>query len=220
MGILLDLIVIGIIALATFLGYKKGLVSAVFSILSIVIAIVLSLILFKPISNFVIDNTTIDEQIEASIVEIIEGQETNASDEQKEKLNNTPNVIVTYINATVTDATTEARIVVAKTVSRDITTTIVNIAIFIIIYIITKIILVFIKALTELITNIPIIKQFNELGGLIYGVLEGFFIVYVLLAIASFVLPMLNNTALLETINNTFITSILYNNNLLLMIFF
>ncbi len=51
MGMVIDLIVIGIIALFTFLGYKQGLVKAAIKILSFLIAIVVAFILYKPISK-------------------------------------------------------------------------------------------------------------------------------------------------------------------------
>ena len=44
MWIVFDLLVIGIIALCTFIGYKQGLVKAIIKILSFVIAIVIALI--------------------------------------------------------------------------------------------------------------------------------------------------------------------------------
>ena len=56
MWIVFDLLVIGIIALCTFIGYKQGLVKAIIKILSFVIAIVIALILYKPVSNIIIKN--------------------------------------------------------------------------------------------------------------------------------------------------------------------
>ena len=63
MSFLLDLIVVGIIILCVILGYKRGLIGVAFSLASFFVAVVISLILFIPISNFVIDNTNFDENI-------------------------------------------------------------------------------------------------------------------------------------------------------------
>ena len=70
MSILLDLIIVGIILLSTFLGYKKGLIGVAFKIVSFVIAIVITLILYVPVSNLVINHTGLDESIENAIVEL------------------------------------------------------------------------------------------------------------------------------------------------------
>ena len=74
MSILIDIIIIAIIGVCIFLGYKRGLIGVIFKILSFFIAVIVALVLFKPVSYFVINNTKIDEQIESSIIEIIEGK--------------------------------------------------------------------------------------------------------------------------------------------------
>ena len=63
MWVIFDLLIIGIIGLCTFIGYKQGLVKAIIKILSFVIAIVIALILYKPVSNIIIKNTSIDDNI-------------------------------------------------------------------------------------------------------------------------------------------------------------
>lgn len=68
---ILDLIIIGFILLMTFIGYKKGLINMAFSIVSFFIAIFISLLLYKPISNLIITKTTIDETIQNTIYEKI-----------------------------------------------------------------------------------------------------------------------------------------------------
>ena len=70
MIILIDLVVIGIIILSTYLGYKKGLIGVAFKILSFIIAIIITLILYKPVTNIIIQNTTWDEKIEQTIKNI------------------------------------------------------------------------------------------------------------------------------------------------------
>lgn len=69
MSIIIDLILIGIILLSTFLGYKKGLIGVAFKIISFIIALIVTLILFKPISNYIITNTELANNIENAIVE-------------------------------------------------------------------------------------------------------------------------------------------------------
>ena len=56
MSLIIDLIILGLILLCVFFGYKKGLTKCVIKILSFVIAIVIAVVLFKPISNFVNNN--------------------------------------------------------------------------------------------------------------------------------------------------------------------
>ena len=70
MGIILDVIVIAIFALNIFICYKKGLVRLAVGLIAVLTAIVLSIILYKPISNLVIKNTGLDKKIE-NVINII-----------------------------------------------------------------------------------------------------------------------------------------------------
>ena len=67
----LDLIVILVIALFTFIGYKQGLVKTAIKILAFFIALIVSLMLYKTIGNVIMKNTQVDEQIQNTIVSII-----------------------------------------------------------------------------------------------------------------------------------------------------
>ena len=54
MNFLLDLIVLAIIALSTFIGYKKGLIKVAVKLCAFLIAIIVTLIFYKPVSNTVL----------------------------------------------------------------------------------------------------------------------------------------------------------------------
>ena len=48
MGIIVDLIIIAVVLLFIFLGYKKGLTGSLIKLLSFIIAIVVAFVLYKP----------------------------------------------------------------------------------------------------------------------------------------------------------------------------
>ena len=81
MALLIDLIIIGIILLFTFIGYKRGLVKIAFSLCTFFIALIISLILYKPVSALIINNTEIDEKIEDTIVQKILPEGLSRTDE-------------------------------------------------------------------------------------------------------------------------------------------
>ena len=72
---------------------------------------------------------------------------------------------------------------------------------------------------TSLIAKLPVIKQFDKLGGVIYGILEGIIIIYLTLAIISFIAPIIGEN-IITAIDESMVGSMLYNNNLLLKIIF
>lgn len=69
MGIVVDLIIIAIIALSAFLGYRKGFVTLAIKFFAFIIAIAITFIIYKPVANVVINVTGIDESIENAILE-------------------------------------------------------------------------------------------------------------------------------------------------------
>lgn len=219
MAIIIDLIVIAILVLSTFLGYKKGLIGVAFKILSFLIAIVITLILYRPISSYIINNTSFETTIENSISEKLSTSKINEGkiDETSTDL---PNVVVNYINKEIVSTVNETGEALVQIVAKELSQTIINLIVVIGIFVITRLLLLFAKAILSAVAELPIIKQFNEVGGIIYGILRGILLIYVLLAILSFILPMLDKTVILSAINDSILTKILYNNNLILRLFF
>ena len=69
MGIIFDIILIAIVALNIFICYKKGLVKLAVGLIAVVVSIILAVILYKPVSNLIIEKTQIDENIKEAIIE-------------------------------------------------------------------------------------------------------------------------------------------------------
>lgn len=217
MSVFIDIIILLIFSICIFLGYKKGLAELILRLCSFVLALVVSLILFKPISNFVINNTQFDDNIKEYIIEISGNNSDFKIEEKDDSLKNTPEIIINYINTSIDRATKEARedaiIYVADSVSKNI----VSIVVFIILFIILRIALIFIKIISDAITELPIIKQFNKSGGILYGLLEALLITYILFTVITL---FIKNPSLEQSINNSYLGSIFYNNNLILSLLF
>ena len=212
MSVFIDLIVLAIFIICIFLGYKKGLVGLILKLCSFILALVVALILFKPVSNFVIDNTPFYDNIKSYIVEIAN---KNISTPEESNESNNPEFLVKYINNSIKEATEEAQENIVESVSDALARNIISIAVLIILFIILRVLLIFIKIISDAITELPIIKQFNKSGGIIYGLLQALLIVYVVFAIIAL---FIKNTSLAQAINDSYIGSMFYNNNLILML--
>lgn len=193
----LDLIVILIIALFTFIGYKQGLVKTAIKILAFFIALIVSMTLYKTLGNIIIKNTQIDEKIENVIISKV------LPEDYEEKLEILPNSLVESGKTTIND------------LAINITEKIIYAIVFILLFVVLKIVLKFVTLLTDLITKLPVIKQFDKTGGFIYGLVKGFIIVTVIFAVISLVSPIID-IKYINVINNSYISKILYNNNLLI----
>ncbi len=204
MAIAVDLMVLSIVLLFVFLGYKRGLVKVAFKLCTFFIAIILAFMLYKPVAKIVIENTNIDETIETKITDKIlpEGKTDTDEVDLSESL---PTIILKNSENTV------------QSIAKSCSNTLIETACLVLIFIITKIVLKFVTALADLIAKLPILKQFNKLGGTIYGIIEGLFIVFLGFAVISLIAPMLD-VSVLEAINSSTLGSICYNNNILLKI--
>ena len=216
MFIIVDLIILAIFALCVFIGYKRGLTKCLISVLAFFIAVIISAVFFKPASAIVTSTTQIDENIETSIVNFFENEDSKNEDENDE--NSSP--IMKYISDKAEEATEEKKKEIVSNAAKDISGKIIDVLCFIGIFIVVRIVLLFIKAIAELITKLPIINQCDKIGGVIYGVLQSFIIVFIGLALITFVSTMVNNYSVLELVNQSYIGSILNNNNILLKIIF
>lgn len=212
MSVIIDLIIVAVIAICIIIGYVRGLTGCLIKILSFVLSLVIAFILFVPVSNFVIENTQIDENLEKSIREMIISDNKSSEKEM-------PTAMSDYINKRAEEIVDNAKEEVVNATARDISQTIVKAGTWIALFIVARIALIFLKLITSLISKLPVIKQCDKLGGIIYGVLEGLLITYFALAVISFITPITNKN-LSENINKSYLGSQMYNHNLLLKIIF
>ena len=189
MGIVLDLIIVLLIVINIIIGYKKGLVEVVFNICTFIIALVVALILYKPVSNIVIKNTNIYGKIRETIV--------NNNNEEEQSI--------------VKDVQNKTKEQLADVISIKA----VNIIVAIVLLIIARIAVILLKTVLEGIAELPIIKQFNQIGGIGYGILKGFLLIYILVTLLFFVNAIVGNNKVSAVVEESFITKVLYENNII-----
>ena len=213
MGIIIDVVLIVLLLLSIFLGYKKGLINVIFNLCAFLVAIVVTFILYKPVTNWVVDNTELDETIKKSILENgVTAKEGNEIDNEEG--------LDKYIEKYAKDAITDAKNNAVESVADVLTLNAVKIIVAIALFIVVRILLIFAKALGEALSEIPIIKQFDKAGGILYGALVGLIVIYIALAIVFFIISINRIDGLAEAIDSSIITKYLYGNNLILNIFF
>ena len=125
-----------------------------------------------------------------------------------------------YIESYVDDTVNKTKNEIVIEASDTIAVKVVNICAILGIFIVARLVLILLTFLTDMITQLPLLKQCNEIGGILYGIIKALLIIYVLLAIVFFITYVTGNTAIADAISNSFITKFFYNNNLLLTILF
>jgi len=216
MGIILDIVLLAIFALSVFVGYKKGLIGVVFNLCAFLVSLVLTWILFTPVSNMIIKNTQIDDNIKNVIIEkgviVVENNYKENEDED----NQINKYIQEYVSKPIKNTANNAVEETATIISQKVVAIGVAIGLFIVI----RIVLIFLKFIAEGIANLPIIKQCNKAGGTLYGVIRGLFIVYIALAILFFIMSINNAGVIADTINSSIISKYLYTHNIILDLIF
>lgn len=203
MGMVVDLIIIGIVLLSTFLAYRKGMVKLAIGLCAFVISIVVTFVLYQPISNLVINVTSIDEAIEDAIYE-------KANDMLKGDAKE---------DAITSQIVEDAKNQMLPETARTLAVNIVRGGVMVVLFVAIRIALIFVTVLADAIAKLPIINQINKTTGMIYGVIRGILVVYVVLLILA-IPGKINPQNLLNTsVEQSILGKVMYENNVLNVFF-
>lgn len=193
MGLIIDGIIVIFILLSAFLGYRKGLITLGIQLAAFIVALIIGLILYRPIAGIVINSTQIDENLQSTI-------QANIDDMEENNDNSIVNGIV-------------------EQGSREIAINIIYGVTLLILFIIARIVLIFISALANIVAKLPILKQFNKIGGVIYGVLRGMIITYAILMIVSLVITLNPKSSIADALESSYLAKSMSTYNILNVFF-
>lgn len=200
MGIIIDIVLVLFLLGSVYLGYKKGLVSVAVSLVAFIAAIIITVMLYRPIADMIIKNTDWDEKLQATIQSNVDSATTS---NKKEGENSITDEIVEGTKKEILPET-------SKTVAVNIIYGGTMIGLFIV----SRLALLLINLVSGAITSLPIIKQFNEAGGIAYGLLRGVIIVYAIVMLLNLIISFDPNGALNDMMQSTILTKILMNFNI------
>lgn len=200
MSIVVDLIIVVLILMSVLTAYKKGLVSLALGLVYFLIAIAITTVLYKPVSNFIINATSIDETIENVIYE----KANNAIEEKSDGS---------------TQAIDLAKKGMLPETARILAINIVTGGVIIILLVGTRIALIFAKTISNWVTSLPILKEINKAGGIAYGLLRGVLIIYIALLLIGAFSEVKPDNVLNNNIENSYIGKVMYENNILKVFF-
>lgn len=200
MGIIIDVILVLFLLGSTYLGYKKGLVKVAVSLVAFIAAIIITVLLYRPIGDLIIKNTDWDENLQKAIqTNVDSATSSNKTEEEKN----------------ITDSMIEgAKNEILPGTSKTVATNIIYGGTMIGLFIVSRLLLLLINLMADAITSLPIIKQFNEAGGIAYGILRGIIIVYAIVLLLNLIISFDPQGALNDIIQNTFLTKLLMNFNI------
>lgn len=207
---ILDIVLIIILLISAFIGYKKGLVGVVLSIVSLILSIILAVFLQGTVANYLYSETGVGTMIESSIKTTIETELENRLNTEVEENKNKfidmffePEELATTV---VDESANKITMFILKGIS--------FVGIFILVFIICYIL----RMILNIVFKLPILNSINKVGGVSLNVLKTVFKIWILLAIIYFV----SFVPLVDTINNfidsSVVTKFLYENNIIVNI--
>ena len=205
MNIIIDIILIAILAVSAFLAAKKGLIGTIFTLLSTLVAIVLSVILSTPVSGF-IDSNFVNPSVKKYIINVVDSSSVGKSydealasvdvagkiEEMPEQLKKVLDVAGIEVDEIVSkaenvkDTADETKDNLIDSIAKPISSLISRVIALALLFAVLSVGLWFAaKVITALFNLIPLGKSLNKFGGLAFGLLRGFVIVFVVCLLFS-----------------------------------
>lgn len=103
--------------------------------------------------------------------------------------------------------------------SKELTVNIIYAVTMILLYILLRILLIFISFIANGIASLPILKQFNKVGGIIYGILRGVLIIYVCLMLIGVFTNIYPRNPIYSELEKSYLGKMMYENNILTIFF-
>lgn len=189
----LDISALLIIAVCSLDGLLKGFVISVFNIAGFVVAILVAKAAAPGLALYIAGNTSIDDTISNYIV----AKYNNISSGISPALKIFGNSKLGFENV--------------------LTSEIVLVLSFFLAFILAKIVLSVIANILDTAARLPVIKQFNRLGGFFFGALKGVFILYILFAVFTFIVPLFSpSNIILTSLDGSVFASNFYRYNFIL----
>ena len=224
MGIIIDIILLAVLALAIFAGYRRGFVRSVMGMLSFIVAVLCGYSFYSPLAELYNEKFmlgAISDRIYNSINSIIvPGIESlNLYDLIKEKtqvffdiidrfsgdMNSVEAIYYTQSGKNETDIIRNISSFVAQPTASGLSNILAFLSVFVVVLIIMKILTVLIDTIFKL----PVLNVLNHLAGTVLGVITGFAYAWLLCVILIISLPLLSSIFPAVFDGNTLQTSVL-----------
>lgn len=196
-----DIFVILIVTLFIYLGYRSGFMKTFIKIASYLISIVISFFLYPVLSNFLLKTP-----IYTKIIDFLSEKYISKGLLEKGS-GDVFGAIFKYIPGSLETAT--------MNIAQSLATLILNILAFIIILVLSKIIIRIVGNILGIFTKLPVIKQFNRLGGSVLGGVVGVLMLYIISAGIILFTPFTPESKIITEIENSTFASEIYQNNII-----
>ncbi len=227
-----DYVVIGIIGMFAVIGLFKGFIMSVYRLVSFVVCIFLSIKL-SPVLARLLERTIVFDSIKGMIVSNLEAwgknvlsspQAAEAGAKGAEQVLGTIPMPDIFRSSLLKNVPSPSELVdvngVMNTVGEQLTGMIISVLSLIALYFVLRLIFVFIGTLLRGVSELPVFKQINKVGGFILGALQGILAVYILCAILMLFNSNPQMVPVFEGIESSMLAAGFYGNNFIINFLF
>lgn len=198
----LDIILIAIVLLCIYFGYKHGFVRTLQNLSSFVLSIIIALLTYGKIAEL-ISNSVVGKFIREKIFDSISVSNTDFS--------SLPDFLQTPLESGVES--------IAETVSANMSIMVISIISIVLTIVVSKFLLGFLFKVLNVFAKMPLLKQCNRLLGIAFGALNGYFWVCIVLFVVTYLSNLPNMELVAEMLDSSNIALFLSDNNLLAGLF-
>lgn len=221
-----DIAILGIILLFAIVGLLKGFMKTLLSFAGAVLAIILSYFLTKPVVA-ALAGSNIESFVSEKVLSVLSGiggmmtTEIPSYEVLVEQLSASVPVYVaeSLANSISEYIGTAADQTLAELLTPGLTNILLNIIVFIVLFIAFMIVFAILKSIAKAFKSIKLIDFIDKVLGFALGAVLGVAFVYFVLLIFTFLTGMEGITPIIDSINASKIGSVMYNQNLIVIIF-
>ena len=202
MSIIIDVAVVAFIWILAAAGYKKGLVRTLYGFVSFALSAVITAFVYKPVTAWLLELEFVKKWTDSISSYITDALAQKSS----EALAGLPEWVWSYAGG-------ESGIL---TVGDALASLVVGILCVIVVFIIVKLALTLFVGVLDAFMKLPVLKSVNRFGGVLFGLLKGVIIVWILCAVVVLLISTDMFNGINEVIQSTYVTKYFYNNNMLM----
>ena len=213
-------IVLAILVINTLIGMKVGFIKTVFSLCSMVVAVILTIWLNPYVNDFMRGNEKIYDSISTKVEKVVPIKESTVASEQDSLIQglslpqSIKDALVKNNNVDVYKALSINSF--KDYVTNYLTGIIINALSFIITFIVLLILLWAICIALDIVSKLPLINQINKTAGSLAGLIHGLVVVWLFFILVTVFGSSSLGQKALEMIGDSQILSFVYNNNFIL----
>ena len=213
--LLLDAIVVLIFAGCVVFAYVRGFMKSSYTIISLILTVVLIYALQAPFEEYIKTSAlgqTIAQDISRQVVP------EPSQDDQPVEITGLPSFLQVKIQGKLQETENAAK-ELAQDASALAAEAVISVISIVILFLVVRLLVYLLLRLADRLFRLPVLRFVNKTAGVVMGVVNALFIVYLLAAIAMLLVPADQINALDKAMHQTYFAGIFYNNNILIDLF-